>query len=129
MVLAILLVFLGGAIGSMWRYWWSGLVAQRFGEIFPFGTLIVNIVGSTIIGIFVGLLMRVSNSLLAATLQQFLVVGICGGLTTFSSFGLQTYNLIVDGRWLSALSNIVFSTGLCLGGVALGWQLAQGINF
>jgi fluoride exporter len=129
MVLAILLVFLGGAIGSMWRYWWSGLVAQRFGEIFPFGTLIVNIVGSTIIGIFVGLLMRVSNSLLAATLQQFLVVGICGGLTTFSSFGLQTYNLIVDGRWLSALSNIVFSTGLCFGGVALGWQLAQGINF
>jgi fluoride exporter len=129
MVLAILLVFLGGAIGSMWRYWWSGLVAQRFGEIFPFGTLIVNIVGSTIIGIFVGLLMRVSNSLLAAALQQFLVVGICGGLTTFSSFGLQTYNLIVDGRWLSALSNIVFSTGLCFGGVALGWQLAQGINF
>ena len=127
--LAILLVFLGGAVGSMWRYWWSGLVAQRFGETFPFGTLVVNIMGSAIIGIFSGLLMYVSNSILATALQQLLVVGICGGLTTFSSFSLQTYNLIADGRWLSALSNIVFSTGLCLGGVALGWQLAQGIKF
>ena len=43
-----MLVFLGGAAGSMWRFWWSGLVAQRFGETFPFGTLVVNMVGSTI---------------------------------------------------------------------------------
>jgi len=129
MELAILLVFLGGAAGSMWRFWWSGLVAQRFGETFPFGTLVVNMVGSTIIGIVVGFLMHVSNSGIASALQQLLVVGICGGLTTFSSFSLQTYNLIVDGRWLSALSNIVFSTGLCLGCVALGWQITQGIHF
>ena len=124
-----MLVFLGGAAGSMWRFWWSGLVAQRFGETFPFGTLVVNMAGSTMIGILAGLLAHVSNSGIATALQQLLVVGICGGLTTFSSFSLQTYNLIVDGRWLSALSNIVFSTGLCLGCVAVGWLITRGIHF
>src|ERR1700740_465952 len=115
MRLAILLVFLGVAVGSIWRYWWSGLVAQRFGETFPFGTLVVNLVGSTIVGLCSGLLVHVSNGSIASALQQLLVVGICGGLTTFSSFSLQTYNLIAEGRWLSALSNIVFSTGLSFG--------------
>jgi fluoride exporter len=129
MGLAILLVFLGGAVGSMWRYWWSGLIAQRFGETFPFGTLVVNLVGSTIVGVCSGLLVHVSNGSIASALQQLLVVGICGGLTTFSSFSLQTYNLIAEGRWLSALSNIVFSTGLSFGCLALGWQLVQAVNF
>jgi CrcB protein len=56
------------------------------------------------------------------------MVGICGGLTTFSSFSLQTYSLIADRRWLSALCNIVFSTGLSFGFLAVGWQIAQAIN-
>ena len=129
MELAIVLVFLGGAVGSVWRYWWSGLVAQRFGETFPFGTLVVNMVGSAIVGVVAGLLVHVSDSSMVAALQQLLVVGICGGLTTFSSFSLQTYNLIVDHRWLLALCNIVFSTGLSLGCVAVGWQITQGIKF
>jgi fluoride exporter len=128
MGLAIVLVFLGGAAGSMWRYWWSGLVAERVGETFPFGTLIVNMTGSTIAGIVAGLLTHVSNEDIATGLQQLLIVGICGGLTTFSSFSLQTYNLIAARRWLSALSYIVFSTALCLGCVALGWQVTQWIN-
>jgi fluoride exporter len=128
MALAIVLVFIGGAAGSMWRYWWSGFVAQRFGETFPFGTLVVNLVGSILIGVFSVLLVHVLNSSMAAALQQLLVVGICGGLTTFSSFSLQTYSLIADGRWLAALSNIVFSNGLSFGCVALGWQVTQGIN-
>jgi fluoride exporter len=129
MILATVLVFLGGAAGSMCRYWWSGLVAEHFGESFPFGTLVVNVVGSTIIGLSAGLIMHVSNNGIATALQQLLMVGICGGLTTFSSFSLQTYNLFTEGRWLSALSNIVFSTGLSFGCVALGWQITQGISF
>ena len=129
MVLAMVLVFLGGAAGSMWRFWWSGLVAQRFGETFPFGTLVVNTVGSILAGLFAGFLMHVSSCSLASGLQQLLVIGICGGLTTFSSFGLQTFNLIANRRWLLALSNIVFSTGLSFGSVALGWQITQVINF
>src|SRR6202030_2662189 len=115
MVLAIVLVFLGGAAGSIWRYWWSGLVAQRFGETFPFGTLVVNVVGSILVGVCSGLLIHISNTSIAIALQQLLVIGVCGGLTTFSSFSLQTFSLIADGRWLSALANIVFSTGLSFG--------------
>jgi fluoride exporter len=129
MRLAILLVFLGGAVGSIWRYWWSGLVAERFGETFPFGTLVVNTIGSALIGTFSGLLLHVANGRLSTALQQLLMVGVCGGLTTFSSFSLQTYNLIVEGRWLSALGNIALSSGLCLGCVAVGWQVTQGIRF
>jgi fluoride exporter len=129
MALAILLVFLGGAAGSVWRYWWSGLVAHRFGETFPFGTLVVNLVGSAIIGIFSGLLMHESSGTMAAVLQQFVIVGICGGLTTFSSFSLQTYSLIAEGRWFSALSNIIISAGLSFGCVAVGWEITQLLNF
>ena len=128
MALAILLVFIGGAVGSMWRYWWSGFFARRFGDIFPFGTLAANLVGSVLIGAFAGFLLHVSNDSLAAALQQLLVVGICGGLTTFSSFSLQTYSLITAGRGLAAILNIVISTGLSFGCVALGWQVTQGIN-
>jgi fluoride exporter len=123
--LAIILVLLGGAFGSILRYVWSGFFAERLGETFPFGTLVVNLVGSALIGLFSGFVARVSSGAIALLLQQFLVFGICGGLTTFSSFSLQTYNLITEGRWLSALANIVFSTGLCLVCVAIGWQMAQ----
>jgi CrcB protein len=125
MVLATLLVFIGGAAGSMWRYWWVGLVTQHLGETFPFGTLAVNISGSILAGVFSGFLMHIANNNLTSALQQFLVIGICGGFTTFSSFSLQTFILIVDRRWLLALSNIVFSTGLSFGSVALGWQITQ----
>jgi CrcB protein len=121
----LILVILGGAIGSMWRYWWSGFVAQRLGETFPFGTLVVNTVGSTLIGVFAGAIARVSSSAEATLLQQFLMIGVCGGLTTFSSFSLQTYNLFAEGRWLSALANILFSTAVCLGCVAMGWRMTQ----
>jgi fluoride exporter len=72
--------------------------------------------------------MHVANSALATALQHLLMVGICGGLTTFSSFSLQTYSLIADRRWLSALCNIIFSTGLCFGFLAFGWYIAQAIH-
>ena len=127
-MLAIVLVLLGGSIGSMWRFSWSGFVAQRLGETFPFGTLVVNLVGSALIGVFSGVVAHVSNSAIAAVVQQFLIVGICGGLTTFSSFSLQTYNLIAEGRWLSALANIIFSTGFCFVCVAIGWQFTRSLN-
>src|SRR4029077_20829679 len=93
-----------------------------------FGTLVVNLVGSALIGVFSGVVGHVSNSATAAMLQQFLVVGIRGGLTTFSSFSLQTYNLIAEGRWLSALANIIFSTGFCFVCLAIGWQFTQWLN-
>jgi CrcB protein len=129
MASAILLVFIGGAVGSMWRYGFSVLFARHFGETFPLGTLAVNLIGSILIGVFAGLLPHVVNDSAAAALQQLLMVGICGGLTTFSSFSLQTYILITGGKWLAALLNIVLSTGLSFGCLALGWQVTQGISF
>jgi CrcB protein len=124
-MLATALVFIGGAIGSLWRFWWSGLIARRFGETFPFGTLLVNIVASTALGLLSGLLLHMGDRHLATALQQLLAVGVCGGLSTFSSFSLQTWNLLREQRWLAAILNILVSTALCFAGVSIGWQLAR----
>jgi CrcB protein len=124
-MLGILLVFIGGAVGTMWRYWLSGIVAQWFGETFPFGTLVVNLVASAMIGALSGFVLHLTNTAAATALQQLVGVGVCGGLSTFSSFSLQTWSLLVQGRWLAVIANILVSTGLCLLGVAIGWQAVQ----
>jgi fluoride exporter len=128
-MLPTLLVFIGGALGSMWRFWWSGWVAERFGETFPFGTLVVNVVASGLIGVISGAVLRLGSTEMAAGLQQFLAVGVCGGLSTFSSFSLQTWNLLTERRWLAAIVNIIVSTIVCFASVALGWQAALMAHF
>jgi CrcB protein len=125
MILAFLLAFLGGAAGSICRFWLSGVVAQRFGETFPYGTLAVNVVGSLIVGFSAGWLARHDGVFWVWAARAFITVGFCGGLTTFSSFSLQTWHLILSERWFGALANVVASTALCLGLVALGWDWAQ----
>lgn len=116
-----LLIAIGGALGSVARYWLSGAVAQRFGETFPAGTLLVNISGSLIIGLLAGLTGPDSRILISPTIRQFLMIGICGGYTTFSSFSLQTFTLWREGEWLWAGANCVFSVVLCLAAVWLGY--------
>ena len=128
MILALILVFVGGAIGSMCRFWLSGFVAERFGETFPYGTLIVNLVGSWIIGLAAGWVAHFNDPFWASAAKQLLMVGICGGLTTFSSFSLQTWNLMLSGRWGSAFTNVLVSTILCLALVAIGWYLGQRLS-
>jgi CrcB protein len=125
MLPALILAFVGGAIGSICRFWLSGVVAQQVGETFPYGTLTVNVVGSWVIGFATGWLAHHDNVFWASAAKVFITIGFCGGLTTFSSFGLQTWNLILSERWVSALVNIFASTSLCLGAVALGWDWAQ----
>lgn len=124
MIGVILLVFLGGAIGSLWRYSWSGWVAQRIGETLPFGTLVVNLTGSLIIGFAANYTRPDLHREFAEIIRAFVVVGICGGLTTFSSFTLQTFHLLREKRFWIALANILFSTVLCILMVAVGWWLA-----
>jgi CrcB protein len=128
MVLTFFLVFVGGAIGSMCRFWLSGFIAERFGETFPYGTLIVNLVGSWIIGFAAGWIAHFNEPFWASAAKQLLMVGICGGLTTFSSFSLQTWNLMLSRRWASAFTNILVSTILCLALVAVGWDLGQRLS-
>ena len=121
-------VGVGGALGSMARYWFSGMIAQRVGETFPWGTLLVNVSGSLVIGFFATFTGTEGRWLVSPTFRNFFMVGICGGYTTFSSFSLQTLNLAEDGEWLKAGSNAVASLALCLFAVWLGHVLATNVN-
>jgi len=121
-------ISVGSALGGMARYWCSGVAARLFGETFPWGTLIINIVGSFVIGFFATLTGPDGRILVNSTVRQFVMVGICGGYTTFSSFSLQTLNLVNGGEWLSAAANICLSLTLCLAAVWIGHAVAAGLN-
>jgi CrcB protein len=107
-------VAVGGALGTAGRYWLSGLVAWFVGETFPWGTLLINVSGSFIIGFFAALTGPDGRVFVGSTARQFVMVGLCGGFTTFSSFSLQTLNLMNDGEWFRACGNIGLSVALCL---------------
>ncbi|EJW13053.1 CrcB protein [Rhodovulum sp. PH10] len=126
--MAYLWIAVGSALGGMGRFFCSGLVARLIGETFPWGTFTVNVVGSFVIG-FVATLTGPDGRLLVGTpARQFVMVGVCGGFTTFSSFSLQTLDLMRDGQWLSAGGNVVGSVLLCLIAVWAGAALAATIN-
>ncbi|MGF1641243.1 MAG: fluoride efflux transporter CrcB [Rhodospirillales bacterium] len=118
-----LAVAAGSALGGVLRYWCSGLIAARIGETFPWGTLIVNVVGSALIGIFAAVTAPDGRLLVAPEVRMFFTVGLLGGFTTFSSFSLQTLHLMRDGEWLFVAGNVVGSVVLCLVGVWLGYAL------
>jgi CrcB protein len=123
-----LLVGLGGALGSMARFWLSGLVANQIGETFPWGTLAVNVTGSFIIGFFATLTGPDGRMFAGGSTRQFVMTGICGGYTTFSSFSLQTLNLAQEGEWGRAGGNVLGSVAVCLIAVWLGHLAAAYLN-
>jgi fluoride exporter len=127
-MLTYLWVALGGAVGTTARYWLSTVVARAFGETFPWGTLIINITGSFVIGFFAALTGPDGRVFASSTVRQFVMVGICGGYTTFSAFSLQTLNLANNGEWARAGANIGLSVLLCLIAVWAGVVLANLIN-
>lgn len=122
------LVAAGGALGTAARYWLSGIVANAFGQTFPWGTLIINVTGSFVIGFFATLTGPNGRFLVGPGSRQFVMVGLCGGYTTFSSFSLQTLNLMNDGEWLYAGGNVLGSVTLCLFFVWLGATAAATLN-
>ena len=129
-MLAYLWIAMGGALGSVARYALNGVVSARFGETFPLGTLVVNVAGSFIIGALAALTMpegRLSSEARAFA-TQFLMIGICGGFTTFSSFSLQTINLLRDREWLYAGGNVLLSVALCLVATGLGFMLGTALT-
>ena len=116
-MLAYLWVAIGGALGSVGRFWLNSLVTARAGDGFPWGTLLINVLGSLAIGIFATL------PATQDTTRKFLMAGLCGGFTTFSAFSLQTLELTQRGEWLRAGGNIFGSVALCLVAVWLGWTI------
>ncbi len=121
-------IAIGSALGGMTRYWFGGLIDGRVGAAFPWGTIIVNITGSFLIGLIATLTGPDGRWLVGTTARQFMMVGICGGYTTFSSFSLQTLNLVRDGEFLYAGWNIALSVVFCLLAVWLGHVAAVALN-
>ena len=111
-------IALGGALGSVLRYLLSNAVQSFAGRQFPAGTLVVNVVGSLLIGVlYVWLLERAPA---AAPVRAFWMVGVLGGFTTFSSFSMETFNLIAQADYWRALLNVTLSVALCIGATWLG---------
>jgi CrcB protein len=118
----------GGALGTLARYWLSGVIANTFGQTFPWDTLAINIAGSFAIGFFAALTGPNGRLLVGGTTRQFVIIGLCGGFTTFSAFSLQTLNLVNEGEWLAAGGNAVGSVVLCLAAAWLGMIAAAALN-
>lgn len=132
LVLQYLVIALGGGLGSMLRFaigTWIDSGAQKGGVIFPWGTILVNITGCFIIG-FIATISAAGEGrlLLSPYTRNFILIGILGGYTTFSSFSLQTLTLAQDGQWGAAAANVAISVVLCLIGVWLGASVAGWLN-
>jgi fluoride exporter len=118
-----LLVALGGLLGSVARYWLSGVVQQASGGEFPFGTLAVNILGSFVVGLIMAL--SLDRGVVAANTRILLTTGFCGGFTTMSTFSYETVALMRDGEMVLALSNLATTMGSCFAAVWAGQALGR----
>jgi CrcB protein len=121
----VLAIAAGGAVGSVLRFWMSTWVHSFAGRSFPYGTLTVNVLGCLAMGfLFVLFVDRLSDN---NVLRAGILIGVLGGFTTFSSFSIETFNLIEQGAWVKAAANMTGSLLLCVGatwvGVILGRQI------
>jgi len=122
-MLRVISIGLAGLAGTLARYWLSGLIARRFGETFPTGTLVVNVVGCFLAGFLAYSLFE--RFLVSETSRTMVMIGFLGGFTTFSSFGLQSFNLLRDGEVTLALLNIGLSNIAGLLMIWLGFTVAK----
>jgi CrcB protein len=126
--MTILWVAVGSALGGAGRYAVSGFVAHLVGETFPWGTLTVNVAGSFLITLVAAMTGPDGRMFMSSDIRQFIMLGVLGGFTTFSSFSLQTLALVQDGEWLRVSGNVIGSVVLCLAGAWAGHALATLIN-
>jgi CrcB protein len=116
-VIHTLLIFFGAGVGGVCRYWLSNGTYWLIGRQFPYGTLIVNVTGSFLMGLLFVLIMERFDGI-GPQLRSLLLIGFLGGYTTFSSFSIETLILFENGAWLSGCLNIILSIVLC---ISLAW--------
>jgi CrcB protein len=122
--MSYLWVMIGSALGGLLRYALTRLTIPISTGV-PWGTVLINVLGSFVIGYFGTLTLQNGRYPVSDNLRLFVMVGICGGFTTFSSFSLQTLDLMRSGAWAKALANVVVSVVLCVAAVGAGHMLAH----
>jgi CrcB protein len=122
-MLDVLVICLGAIIGANARYFISRYAAQILGPVFPYGTLLINVVGSLIVGFF--MVWTSQRVLVDPRWRLLVVVGFCGSLTTFSTYAFESMAFFENGQWLLTLTNIFSNNLLCLGGALAGMALAK----
>jgi CrcB protein len=120
-----LAVAAGGALGSVARFWLAAVMTALTGPRFPWGTLLINVLGSFVIGLIAALTLTPERIGMHPDLRIFLMVGVCGGFTTFSAFSLQTLELLQTGDAWSAAGYVLGSVVSCLGAVWCGWLIGK----
>jgi CrcB protein len=126
--MAYVWVAIGGALGSLARFGLVNVVVRAAGAAFPWGTLLVNASGSFVIGLLAALLTTEGKPLVVGDSRAFLMVGVLGGFTTFSSFSLETLSLARGGAWAAAGANVAASIVLCLVAVWIGFLVGAALN-
>ena len=116
-------IALGAVVGASARYFLSGFIAKLFSSSFPYGTLVINITGSVLLGFF--LVWTSERVLIDSRWRLLIAIGFCGSYTTFSSYAFETFALFEQGQWLLAGSNVIASNLLCLVSVLTGAALAR----
>jgi len=120
---AYLWISLGAVIGACARYFLSGYIARVFSALFPYGTLVINITGSLVLGFF--LILSSERMLVDPRWRMLVAVGFCGSYTTFSSYAFETFAYMEQGQWLLMALNILASNVLCLLAVLAGAAVAR----
>ncbi len=124
-MIAYLLVAAGGAFGSVARFWVATVIGRLTGPAFPWGTILINVTGSFVIGWFGALTAAGGRYPAGNDTRAFVMAGICGGFTTFSAFSLQTVDLLRAGETARAAANVGLSVAICLAATFLGVALAR----
>ncbi len=121
-----ILISIGAALGGVFRYGLASLIQKRIESFFPYGTMIVNILGSFVLGFIMYYLDE--KKLLSPQMRLFLTVGLCGGFTTFSTFSYETLNLIKNSQFLLATTNVIGSVLLCLIAIYLAYIVSKALG-
>ncbi len=116
-------VFIGGGIGATSRYWLQGAVYRVVGTQFPYGTLLVNVLGCFLIGFLMTFFEE--RFLVSPSLRLFIAIGILGGFTTYSSFGYETIVMLQEGNYFGGMTNILYTTLSCLGATWVGTVIGK----